>query len=80
MSNDYSTRKGLIIEKIERARSSVNGNPAFYLTFTDGTRSRTMADAGFAYGIENPEYRGVPLTVQYTRAGNIATVTIEGRK
>ena len=62
----------LTVDTIERATASVNGNPAFYVTFTDGTRARTQSDADMAYGIENKEWRAVPLTVTFTPAGRIA--------
>lgn len=62
----------LMIDTIERTNSSVNGNPAFFVTFTDGTRARTQSDAGMAYGIENKQWRAVPLLVTFTPAGRIA--------
>lgn len=61
-----------VIEHIRRASSSVNGNPAYVLTFTDGTEARTMSDAACAYAIGNPDMReGCSVVVQFTRAGRI---------
>lgn len=62
-------RTGLVIEHLERITNSVNGNPRFRVHFTDGTAARTMSDA--SPGLENPEYRGVPLTVTFTAHGKI---------
>jgi hypothetical protein len=70
--NGYSVRHGLIIDRVIRANSSVNGNPAFRVLFTDGTVARTQSDASVAYCAENRDEHGVPLTVIYTRAGHIA--------
>ena len=68
------SQQTLIIESIERLRSSVNSNPAFRVTFTDGQTARTGTDSAVAYEIENPEYRDVPLLVTFTRAGRIVNV------
>lgn len=54
-------------------RSSVNGNPAFRVAFTNGLVARTQSDAAISYELENPEYRDVPLDVEFTPAGRIAT-------
>lgn len=45
------------IAKIERARSSEYGNPAFYITFTDYERIKTAANAACAYSIGNKGMR-----------------------
>jgi hypothetical protein len=63
----------LVIESSKRLRNSVNGNPRFEITFTDGSRVRTSADSMSAYDVENSEYRGVPLRVEFTPAGNFIT-------
>jgi len=60
------------IERYERLRSSVNGNPRFRFTFTDGTVLDSMSDAGWAYAVGNPEMReGSTVTLELTRAGRI---------
>lgn len=64
------------IERLERLRLSVNGNPRFRVTFTDGSVADTMSDAGFAYGLENREYRNTPVVVTYTRNGKIRDVSL----
>ena len=64
-------RTGLVIEHLERIANSTSGNPRFRVSFTDGTAARTMSDAAVNYGLGNPEFRGVPLTVTFTVHGNI---------
>ena len=66
-----TTRTGLVIKHLERIADSTSGNPRFRVSFTDGTAHRTMSDAEVNYGLENPEFRGVPLTVTFTVHGNI---------
>jgi hypothetical protein len=61
------------IESIHRANSSVNGNPAYNIVFTDQTEARTQSDAACAYAIGNPGMReGCAVMVEFTRAGRIA--------
>lgn len=59
------------VSSLERLNNSVNGNPRYRVTFTDGTSAVTQSDASFCYGITNPDMRG-ELEVTYTRAGKIA--------
>ena len=60
------------IERYERLRSSVNGNPRFRFTFTDGTVLDGMSDAGWAYAVGNPEMReGSTVALELTRTGRI---------
>lgn len=66
--------RGITITSLERLRLSVNGNPRFRVTFDNGLTAQTQSDAGFAYAIENPEYRDVPLDVTLTRAGRISHI------
>lgn len=60
MSNPARTITGKVTG-IKRTTSSVNGNPAFFVTIAreDGYEEtvRTQTDSMIAYGIENPEYR-----------------------
>ena len=56
-----------VISRLERMKSSVNGNPRFMVTFTDGSSMPTKPDAMLAYGIENEEYRDRPLLVEVER-------------
>jgi hypothetical protein len=61
-----------VIASIKRAGVSVNGNPAYWVTFTDDTSARTMSDAACAYAIGNPDMReGCAVVVEYTRSGRI---------
>jgi hypothetical protein len=56
----------------ERMRSSVNGNPRFRFTFTDGTTLDSMSDAGWCYAVGNPEMReGSMVALELTKAGRI---------
>jgi hypothetical protein len=60
------------IERYERLNSSVNGNPRFRFTFTDGTVLDSMSDAGWCYAVGNPELReGSTVSLELTRAGRI---------
>lgn len=59
------------IAELERMNNSANGNPRFLVKFTDGTEASTQVDAAVAYGLENPEFRDVPVTFTVTRAGRI---------
>lgn len=68
------TQQTLTIAKIERLKLSTNGNPRFRVTFTNGLMAQTQTDGAVGYSIENPEYRGVPVLVTFTRAGRITDV------
>ena len=60
------------IERLERANNSVNGNPAWLVTFGDGETLRTSSDAAVGYEIGNQGYRpGCAVEVFTTRAGRI---------
>jgi len=61
------------IDHYERLRSSVNGNPRFRFTFTDGTVLDSQSDAGWAYAVGNPGMReGSTVAMEFTRAGRIS--------
>ncbi len=62
----------LVLESLKRRPVSSYGNPAWEVTFTDGTIARTVANASISYAAENREYRGVPLRVEFTAAGRIS--------
>lgn len=66
----------LTIESSKRLRNSRNGNPRFEITFTDGSTARTGSDSMSAFLVENNQYRGVPLAVEFDRAGHIRNLTI----
>jgi hypothetical protein len=68
--------KTLTIAKLERLKLSTNGNPRFRVTFTDGAVAQTQTDGSVGYEIENPEYRDVPLNVEFSRAGRIVAVYV----
>lgn len=63
----------MTIDSIKRLKNSVNGNPRFDITFTNGVVSRTSSDTSFAYAVGNPDMReGSTVRVEYTRAGKIS--------
>jgi hypothetical protein len=63
------------IESYERMRSSVNGNPRFRFTFTDGTILDGMSDASWAYAVGNRDMReGSTVDMTLSRAGKIRTM------
>lgn len=65
------------IETYYRLSSSVNGNPRYRVTFTDGTTHNGMSDAGWAYAMGNPEMReGSLVEIELTRAGNIRSMGV----
>ena len=64
----------LTIESLERLNNSSNGNPRYKVTFTNGREALTETDGQVGYGLENEEYRDVPLEVTFTRAGRVQYV------
>jgi hypothetical protein len=61
------------IERVKRLNSSVNGNPRFRFTFTDGEVADSQSDAAFGYAVGNPGMReGDTVVVEHTRAGRIS--------
>jgi hypothetical protein len=68
-----------VIDYVTRQKSSVNGNPAFMVYFTDGSSSRTKSDSSCAYEIENlthSRYKGREVAITFTKAGRIETITL----
>lgn len=63
----WTTRR---VDRLERLKNSVNGNPRYRVHFTDGSSAVTQSDAAFCYGIDNPDMRG-DVQVKFTRAGKI---------
>jgi hypothetical protein len=60
------------IESIIRLNSSVNGNPRFAFSFSNGEGYISMSDAAFCYAVGNPGMRvGDTVTIELTRAGRI---------
>lgn len=64
-----------IIAKLKRLRNTLNGNPRWEVTFTDGTTLRTKANAEIASVIENREYHDTPLVVEINGRGTISNLT-----
>lgn len=60
------------IDHYERLGLSVNGNPRFRFTFTDGTMLDSMSDAAYCYAVGNAGMReGSTVYLELTRAGRI---------
>jgi hypothetical protein len=51
MSEYIQFQQATRVESIERLKNSVNGNPRFKVSFTNGVLGVTKNDAGFAYSI-----------------------------
>ena len=68
----WTEEEAKTIESYERMNSSVNGNPRYRVSFTDGTYAPMMSDSGTSYEIGNHDMReGSAVEVSYTRSGNI---------
>lgn len=76
MNARTSTLTGVKIVSLTRMKNSVNGNPRFMVMLSDGTEAPTRPDAMLSYGIENAEYRDVPLTVKLDGRGNIWSIEV----
>lgn len=75
---DYQAQDGslaLVIASIARRKSSAYGNPAFKISFTDGSSMQTMSNAGFCYAIGNHDMReGSRVLVRLTATGRIRSM------
>jgi hypothetical protein len=60
------------IANLKRLKNTVNGNPRYIVTFTDGTSIRTQGDSMLGYSVENPEYRDVPLKLEVNGRGTLS--------
>lgn len=56
---------------VVRHGTSANANPCYRVVLDDGTSYLTASDASVAYGIANPEFRGVPVELTLTPGGRI---------
>jgi len=66
------------IESLTRLKNSVNGNPRYRLHFSNGDSATTQSDASISYGLQNSEYRNVPVRVMLTAAGRVWNVEPTG--
>lgn len=57
----------------KRLKNSVNGNPRWDVTLSDGTMALTSSDASVSYDVENALRDSQPRFVNYTAAGRIAS-------
>jgi len=69
------------ITRIERTGHTANGNPKMRIGLVnvatdEHSNHATMSDAGFVYGIENPEYRDTPVAVDFTNTGRIRSIKL----
>lgn len=72
----------LTISSTRRLNNSVNGNPRFMVTFTDGTAAQTNPDSAVNHAVGNTELEG-PVVVTFSPKGLIthmvpATDTTKG--
>jgi hypothetical protein len=58
------TLRGVRITGLQRLRNDPSGNPRWQVFLSDGTEARTGDGANCAYGIDNVQYRDVPLEVE----------------
>jgi len=67
------------ILNLARGRNSVNGNPSFWVTLElpsgEVRYYRTSTDAACAYGVENPEFRNTPVTLEIEKS-KIVHITV----
>jgi hypothetical protein len=61
---NLETVKGLKIDKLERMKSSVDGNPRFRVYFSNGLVSQTMPDDMIGYAIQNFWGENKPVDVE----------------
>ena len=59
------------ITRIERLNMSRARNPRFQLHLDNGMSVVTQSDAAINYGIENPEYRNVPVEFTTSNDGRV---------
>lgn len=69
------TKVGMI-GSLERMPSSVNGNPRYRVTFTDGESFPMMPDASASYGLTNRENLENRVRASINGRGHIEYVTI----
>lgn len=69
---DYTETKTIF--NIRRAGASVNGNPAWVLTFDDLTFARTMSGASWSYEASSSKWLNKPVLVTFTPAGRVRWV------
>lgn len=61
------------VTDIERAASSRNGNPSWFITLDNGTRYRTETDGAVGYVVGNVSV-GETHTLTLTRAGRVCDI------
>jgi len=66
----------LVIDTLTRLDNSRDGNPRYLVKFTNGRMAKTAADSQIGYGIDNSEYQGVSLDVEFNSAGEIVKVKV----
>jgi hypothetical protein len=71
-----TVRTGLIISWTEHLASTSNANPRYRVHFTSGLRALTSSDAAQSAEFDHVKFRGVPLTVTFTRRGRIRHIAL----
>lgn len=59
------------ISGMERLNNSPSGSPRYRLSLVGGATVDTAPDAQINYGIDNPEYRGVPVRFHTDSRGRV---------
>lgn len=58
------------VASIKRTTVSTDGNPAFFIGFSDGTQARTQSDTSWAYAVDTSMI-GQTFDFDMTAAGRI---------
>lgn len=76
-TGDQMSTRILTVTSAKRAQSSYMGNPAFVVTFTDGTVARAQTDSSVGYEVTNEiptsNRPARPLRVVFSNAGRIVS-------
>lgn len=65
----------VIVNRLERATNSTNGNPRWYLHTSQGI-FHTAPDADFAYSIDNHRYPQRNVELEFNGWGKVMAVTL----
>lgn len=66
--------------RVDRLPNSELGNPRYDFTFTDGSRHRSIANAGFCYAVGNVGLRaGDEVLLTLTACGRVRNMVSTGR-
>lgn len=63
-----------IVQCVRAKRLSRDGNPYYDVQMSDGTHASTKRDAAVNYTIDNSEWHGRPVVVQFDQRGEVVGV------